>query len=290
MLKVLLRSLPDVRAQLFRAVETLPRPVLVSQEHDLSSGGAFERRQPYLYLLEHQAPVSMVVIADDPNGGLWRDPVGDLAERTFAERRTAAEAATGYLLFPEKGRPGFVKRDLWDRWADVRALITRLRLEIPLPARTVETPQPRRGHPRRAATTAEIPVQPDPPPGHDPFGDDEVTHKDHPLPRPGPRRPAGRPHHRKRVRTAPPPPEPSASEAPPPPPPAAPPEPDPFAVLGLQPGAAEAEIKKAFRALIVQYHPDKVAHLAPEFRELAEQRTRALTEAYEKAQKKARGE
>ena len=55
---------------------------------------------------------------------------------------------------------------------------------------------------------------------------------------------------------------------------------DPYSVLGVLPGATLAEAKRAWRALIVQYHPDKVAHLAPEFRALAETRTREIQEAW----------
>lgn len=32
---------------------------------------------------------------------------------------------------------------------------------------------------------------------------------------------------------------------------------DPFSILGLEPGAAESEIKKKYRRLSIQYHPDK---------------------------------
>lgn len=59
---------------------------------------------------------------------------------------------------------------------------------------------------------------------------------------------------------------------------------DPYAVLGLPDGASLDEAKKAWRALIVQYHPDKVAHLAPEFRSLAETRTREIMEAWQQLQ------
>ena len=76
----------------------------------------------------------------------------------------------------------------------------------------------------------------------------------------------------------------TASGAPEPPPSAAapepPPGPDPYAVLGLKRGVPLDEAKKAYRALILQYHPDKVASLAPEFKELAEKRTRELNEAF----------
>ncbi len=56
---------------------------------------------------------------------------------------------------------------------------------------------------------------------------------------------------------------------------------DPYALLGLVPGTPRDEARRAFRALVAQYHPDKVAHLAPEFRQLAEERTRELTAAWE---------
>ncbi|HEY3444994.1 MAG TPA: J domain-containing protein [Myxococcales bacterium] len=55
---------------------------------------------------------------------------------------------------------------------------------------------------------------------------------------------------------------------------------DPWIVLGIHRGAQFDEVKKAYRALITQYHPDKVAHLAPEFKKLAEERTREINIAY----------
>lgn len=59
---------------------------------------------------------------------------------------------------------------------------------------------------------------------------------------------------------------------------------DPWAVLGIPPGSSLADAKKAWKALVIQYHPDKVAHLAPEFRELAEERTRQIMTAWEQLQ------
>lgn len=32
---------------------------------------------------------------------------------------------------------------------------------------------------------------------------------------------------------------------------------DPFSILGLEPGVSESIIKKAYRRLSIQYHPDK---------------------------------
>ena len=63
---------------------------------------------------------------------------------------------------------------------------------------------------------------------------------------------------------------------------------DPYAVLGILSGVTLAEAKKAWRALIIQYHPDKVAHLAPEFRSLAEARTREIMDAWAQLQEELR--
>ncbi|MGC4117774.1 MAG: J domain-containing protein [Myxococcales bacterium] len=72
--------------------------------------------------------------------------------------------------------------------------------------------------------------------------------------------------------------------------PEAPPcEVDPWLVLGIHKGAQFDEVKKAYRALITQYHPDKVAHLAPEFRKLAEDRTRDINIAYNYLEKQLVG-
>jgi DnaJ-domain-containing protein 1 len=53
-----------------------------------------------------------------------------------------------------------------------------------------------------------------------------------------------------------------------------------FAVLGVSPSASVVEIKAAYRARISGYHPDKVASLADELRELAEMRSKAINDAY----------
>lgn len=53
-----------------------------------------------------------------------------------------------------------------------------------------------------------------------------------------------------------------------------------YQLLSVDPGATPEEIKKAFRAEIARYHPDKVQHLGKEFQEMAAGRAAALTEAY----------
>jgi curved DNA-binding protein CbpA len=55
---------------------------------------------------------------------------------------------------------------------------------------------------------------------------------------------------------------------------------DYYALLELAPTASADEIKKAFRAQIAKYHPDKVQHLGQEFQEMAAERAAELTEAY----------
>jgi len=48
---------------------------------------------------------------------------------------------------------------------------------------------------------------------------------------------------------------------------------------------AAEEAATAYRYLASQNHPDKVAHLAPEFRELAERKMRELNSAYDEIRK-----
>jgi len=54
-----------------------------------------------------------------------------------------------------------------------------------------------------------------------------------------------------------------------------------YAVLGLEPGADMETIKKAYRALSMKYHPDKVGHLGDEFRRVAEEKMKEINVAYE---------
>ena len=51
-------------------------------------------------------------------------------------------------------------------------------------------------------------------------------------------------------------------------------------VLGVDPSANSKEIKSAYQALVQQYHPDRVADMGPELREVAERRTKEINAAY----------
>jgi flagellar biosynthesis component FlhA len=56
----------------------------------------------------------------------------------------------------------------------------------------------------------------------------------------------------------------------------------PYQILEVPPTASRAEITKAYRKMAKLYHPDRVAELAPEFRDLAEERMKQINAAYEK--------
>jgi len=52
-------------------------------------------------------------------------------------------------------------------------------------------------------------------------------------------------------------------------------------MLGLNASATPGEISAAYRQLAQQYHPDKVAGLAPEFQVLADKRMKEINATYE---------
>lgn len=53
-----------------------------------------------------------------------------------------------------------------------------------------------------------------------------------------------------------------------------------YSVLGLAPSATEAEIKKAYRRLMSQYHPDRVATLGEDKQRAAAEKAKTINEAY----------
>ncbi len=56
---------------------------------------------------------------------------------------------------------------------------------------------------------------------------------------------------------------------------------DPYVILDVSRGATQEEIRRAYHQLAQQYHPDKVAHLGQEFRELADEKFKNIQQAYQ---------
>ena len=54
-----------------------------------------------------------------------------------------------------------------------------------------------------------------------------------------------------------------------------------YETLGVSRGASFEEVKKAYRTLSMQYHPDKVGHLGDEFKRVAEEKMKEINAAYQ---------
>ncbi len=61
-----------------------------------------------------------------------------------------------------------------------------------------------------------------------------------------------------------------------------------YKILEISSNATDAEVKKAYRAMAVKYHPDKVAHLGEDVKKAAKEKFQKLNAAYEQI-KKQRG-
>nr|WP_225938038.1 J domain-containing protein [Myxococcus sp. RHSTA-1-4] len=176
---------------------------------------------------------------------MWRDPLGDLGDRLYPDSRDDAyAAASGYLLL-EDGRPRVVVRKhgtpAEDLWFLQEAL-SRLTPRVP-------PPDPARRPGQRRPEAAPRPPRRPASTGTWAPDDDATPPRGTRVPPPAPVPP---------------------SEAR-----------DAWALLGITRDTPLDEARRAFRALVAQYHPDKVAHLAPEFHALAERRTREILEAWE---------
>lgn len=58
------------------------------------------------------------------------------------------------------------------------------------------------------------------------------------------------------------------------------------AILGLKGKVTPAEVKKAYREMLLKYHPDKVNHLGTEFQDIAAKKALDVIEAYDFFRKK----
>ncbi|HFF6204972.1 J domain-containing protein [Stenotrophomonas maltophilia] len=57
---------------------------------------------------------------------------------------------------------------------------------------------------------------------------------------------------------------------------------NPYRELGLTSEATDAEVERAYRKLISQYHPDKLGGAAPELQRQAELKSRRINAAYDR--------
>lgn len=246
MVHVLFFSDRQVRDKLFALVEGTRGLLLVKGVRHGKDMRPPQEREPFDSLEARFGQVlTQVLVADEGSvEGMWRDPLGDLAERLYPSSREQAYTAASHYLLLEDGQPRAVVRkretpreELWFLQEALSQLASRI--PPPDPARR---PGPRRAAAPKASSGP-------------PSSTEEVT-----PPR------GTRAHARPEETPAPPPPHAGNN---------------PWKVLGLVPGTSREEARRAFRALVAQYHPDKVAHLAPEFQELAERRTRELLQAWE---------
>ena len=57
---------------------------------------------------------------------------------------------------------------------------------------------------------------------------------------------------------------------------------DPYEVLEVERNETLEEIRRRYKEKLLQYHPDRVVHLGGEFQEMAERKTKEITEAFQK--------
>jgi DnaJ-domain-containing protein 1 len=262
LIEVLYFSQKDVRERLLARVDANRSLLLVTGVRHSKGMRPVPEREPFASLESwFGAVLDMVVVADEGTAaGMWRDPLGALADKLFPNNRADAySAAQGYLLLREGEAAAIIKKrrtpeeDLWhlqDAMASVDGRV----------------PAPNPGRKPITARTSHFEPPPPAPPKKPIFEED--------------------------FHSAPPddPPEDFQEDTPTGPPTSGPrAAPDPWTVLGIPRGTPRAEARKAFRALVSQYHPDKVAHLALEFRELAEQRTRQILDAWQRIQAEETG-
>ena len=58
-----------------------------------------------------------------------------------------------------------------------------------------------------------------------------------------------------------------------------------YKVLGVSSNSTDLEIKKAYRRMANKFHPDKIAHLGDEYKEIAQEKFKSVSNAYHKIKK-----
>jgi len=58
-----------------------------------------------------------------------------------------------------------------------------------------------------------------------------------------------------------------------------------YSILGISSQSSNIEIKKAYRKMANKFHPDKIAHLGEDFKDIAQDKFKSVTEAYHKIKK-----
>ncbi len=61
-------------------------------------------------------------------------------------------------------------------------------------------------------------------------------------------------------------------------------EKDPYKILNIDNNSSTKELTFAYRKMVKMYHPDKIAGLAPEYREIAEKKMKIINSAYKTLQ------
>ncbi|WP_224247449.1 J domain-containing protein [Hyalangium gracile] len=254
MVHVLFFSDSQVRDKLFALVDGTRGLLLVKGVRHGKNMRPPEEREPFDTLdASFGHSVTQVIVADEGSiEGMWRDPLNDLGARLYPRDKEQAYAAASNYLLLENGRPRAIIRkretpreELWF----IQEALSQLSPRIPPPDPSRKPGGPRRSRVPKASRRPPV-SEATPPRGTRAYSHAEPDFEPEPEP--------------------------------PPPPPA---QKDPWTVLGIAPGTSKDEARRAFRALVAQYHPDKVAHLAPEFQELAERKTRELLQAWEQLEK-----